>query len=102
MSTPNGIWDAEYLAIYLKELLLAELGEKDPEMIGLPLEALEELRYSAILIAQVVNNQSKQMNLLHYKTNKKSNYRTDDLVGNGLPGRATKERKEMYWNARRN
>jgi hypothetical protein len=73
MSTSNGIQVTEYLGIYLKELLLAELGEqKDPEMPDLPLESLEELRYSAVVIAQAANNQSKRITSLHYETNKRA------------------------------
>lgn len=60
MSASNGIQITEDFAIYLKELLLAELGVKeDPEMPDFPLETLEELRYSVIVIAQAVYNRSK-------------------------------------------
>ena len=60
MSTSNGIQVTEALATYVKELLLAQLGEtEDPEMPDLTLESLEEIQYSVIVIAQAVTNQSK-------------------------------------------
>jgi hypothetical protein len=81
MSTSNGIQVTEHFAIYLKELLLAELGVKeDPEMPDLPLESLEELRYSAIMIAQAVNNQSKWRNPLHYETTNKRATTTERMT----------------------